>query len=420
MSARHRQRGAAALVVALVLGLLALLTVAFTHRGVLFEHHSAVNQQHAMQASEAASAGMAWALAMMNRPVRVGSDCEPDPAGMPLRARQAVQAAQARALEAACTLGGGHRACHCPSSGPAQWPDGDADPASATRRFRVRLLPSTRPGQAEVTVQGCVGTAEACDHPDGDPAPRARAVAQATVAHLAALADVPAAALTVRGAADLRTSQWAVHQAPPPVGGFTTDAITVRSGAETRLGRAALHTADGTPALASLAEGDAALAALSPDGVFADLFRLGRGDWQRQPAVRRVDCPAAGACDAALAQALALAGETPMLWIAGPLRLDMAVAYGTDTRPVLWVVDGPVALNAAVAVHGLLYLRAPGWSDAAGAHIHGAVVAENDFRPTGATQLHHDPELLGRLARQAGTDAVVPGSWRDFISEDAP
>ncbi len=404
-----RQRGGATLIVALVLALLLLLTAGFTHHGLLFEHRTSVNQQRASQAFEAGEAGLAWVLAQMNRADRLDDHCLPVAAAAAMssfRERYLAQAAAGRPLEAACMLADAGWACHCPAEGPATWPTDD----ERVNGFWVQVRAGGAAGAdvIDVVARGCVGSPACSADADEGARPDAVATSRFTLARLPGLGTTPAAALTARGEADLSASAFELRH----TGTDHSDAITAHTGGALQLGITTLRSVGGAPVLASVADQDEALAAQDADGLFASLFRMSRSAWQQQPAARTVRC--ASACDEALTQALGPEASNPMVWLAGGLRLDRATTLGSATRPVLLVVDGPVALQAPMVIHGVIYTTSPAWADAPGARVHGAVIAENDFRPTGSTRIEHDAGVLARLQTQTGTYAPVPGSWRDF------
>ena len=72
---RRTQRGAAALVVALVLVFGMGLVLVFANRGMLFEQRSSVNQYRATLAFELAEAGLEWAVARLNDDLFINSKC---------------------------------------------------------------------------------------------------------------------------------------------------------------------------------------------------------------------------------------------------------------------------------------------------------------------------------------------------------
>ncbi len=73
----HRQRGAAALAVTLLLFFAMCLVAAYANRGLLLEQRASANQYRAAQAFEAAEAGIEWAIAQLNQPQRINGQCLP-------------------------------------------------------------------------------------------------------------------------------------------------------------------------------------------------------------------------------------------------------------------------------------------------------------------------------------------------------
>ncbi|MBX3618787.1 MAG: hypothetical protein KF891_02170 [Rhizobacter sp.] len=380
------QRGAAALPITLMLAVALLLAVGFANRSMVFEVRTAINQMHAAQAHEAAQAGLAWALAQLNRVTPMDDDCHPAPGRTAPTWRE--QAALAT-VEARCVASGDGWSCHCPASGgtlPARV-DGTG--------FTVRVAPdAARPGQLQVTANG--------HSIDDGPTTRL----QMRVGLLPGLDTVPAAALTVKGTASFDSGLLVVRHTDPSSGG-----LTVQAGGAIEGPALSLVSTPGTPPGASALSGDIALAGLSPASLHASLFRMDRSSWRAQPSVRALDC--ASACDATLAEAVERQGHR-LLVLDGGLRLDAATRVGTAERPVLLVVDGPVELHARTVIHGLVYTRHSHWADDAGATVEGAVVAENDLQAQGYTQIRHDAAVLRLLQQHTGTYAPVAGSWRDL------
>src|SRR5437867_313280 len=74
---RTRQRGAASLVVAMII-LFGMTMVAFyANRGLLFEQKTSANQYRATSAFEVAEAGIEWATARLNEPQKIDAACSP-------------------------------------------------------------------------------------------------------------------------------------------------------------------------------------------------------------------------------------------------------------------------------------------------------------------------------------------------------
>ena len=76
-ASQRQQRGAAALIVTMVLFFAMTLAAAYVNRNLVFEQRISANQYRATQAFEAAEAGLEWALAQLNNPLKLEADCRP-------------------------------------------------------------------------------------------------------------------------------------------------------------------------------------------------------------------------------------------------------------------------------------------------------------------------------------------------------
>lgn len=378
-------RGVAALPVTLMLSFVALLAVAYSQRGVLFDIQAATNLTRATQAHEAAQAGLAWALARLNQPAALDEDCLASEA---TTARPWSERLAPGPLHASCSADGAGWSCHCPASGDARRVD-TADAPS----FSVVLSPLA--GAAPRWQLSATGHS-------GHGGPPARVHQQ--LGRLPALDTLPAAAVTVRGQARFESGPVQVEHSDAGGSG-----LTIHSGGALFGPALVVVGTPGTPAAASLLADDTALAELSAAALHASLFRLDDAAWRAQPGAATVDCTSA--CDTALHDA---ARHHTLIRLSGGLRLHTALAMGTPERPVLMVVEGPVELQAAVRIHGLVYTRHARWTDIAGSSVQGAVVADGDLHMEGPTRIRHDLPVLLALHLHAGTFAPLLGSWRDL------
>lgn len=417
LPAPARQRGAASLLVTLVLLAATLLGVGFASRGLLLEARMSSNQVRATLAFEAAEAGLEWTLANLNRSARIGADCRPTPGAVSsFRDRYVAMTespdgftgrlAGASPLRAACVRSGTGWACSCPSDAPATplaAPD-EALPAA----FVVDFLPGRRQGVLRVVATGCSGNTAACT-PGSAAGADASARVEVSFALLPALASAPAAALTARGRIDTGLAEIGVHNVDPQSAGLGLHAGTAIAAPAARFSAPA-----GASLANSLVGNDTALAGLDADRLFVSIFGLSKPAWRSQPAVRQVGC--AGECGAELAAAVGGEVIDPMVWIDGDASIDGPVTLGRADRPVLIVVDGPLALRGAVTVHGLVYARSVTWNDDAGGAgwLRGALVTESDYEGNAAPDLHRDAAVLAALQRRTGSFVRVAGSWRDF------
>lgn len=413
-----RQRGAVALAVTALLLFVMALAVGLAHRNLIFEQRSSANQLRSTRAFEAAEAGLAWAQALLDRGSAIGADCTAAsavPGDTPFRERYlAFDASNARftprsmpapsgaALQAACVATDDGWACDCPTGAA---PLLDAPGGSAVRpAFFVRFEAAPRAGMVQLVARGCDDLGAACT---GDAQfGAAGAELRTTLALLPALATLPNAALSARGAID---SSAALTLANEDGAG-----VTARAGGAIALPAARLITLPGHDAAASLSALDPALAGLDAERLLTRVLGVDRARWQRLPGVRSIDCSID--CAATLAAATAPDAGAVLLRITGDLLLDGPLTLGTPERPLLVVVEGQIRLRGGVTLHGVLVGLAAVWDTigSADALVRGAVVALGDVRGSGTPTFVHDAAVLKRLQTGAGQFVRVAGSWRDF------
>lgn len=418
------QRGAAALVVTLVLFFVMLIAAAYVNRNLVFEQRSSANQYRATQAFEAAEAGLEWAAAQLNSNQRIGSDCMSaaapaasfrdrfvahDPATARFAGRTWNGGGSPVALEAACVRTAAGWSCACPGEGaPALVaPAGDA----VSPAFTVRFLGGDKPGVLRVVSLGCTSLAAPCVRAAVDAAD-ASATVQAAFALLPTLPTAPVAALTARGSVDAGNASIGAHNA-------SGSGLALHAGGAIVAPLARLSAAAGGVAGEALVDGDAALAAMSPERFFASYFGLDKLAWKLQPGVRRIGC--ANDCAGVIGAAIDAYPANPMLWVAPPAgttaRIDGPATFGSAANPVAIVVDAALQISGAVVVHGVLYARSLRWTDQANpgvATVRGAVLVEGDYAGDAAADFVHDAQVLSALKRTTGSFVRVNGSWRDY------
>ncbi len=390
----HCQRGAISAIVAAGIAFVLLLAVAVAHRNVLVEQRIAANQQRATQAFEAAEAGIAWTLARLADAGRVGADCRAAGATS-FAERFASPAGLAAARSPACVRDGSTWRCACPPDGDPATLAGSGDVATA---FRITLQAGAVAGQLRVRSQGCAGTLDACD---------ALARSEATIAWLAPVARLPAAALTARGRIEAGTQPIGAHHADAASGG-----LTLHAGAAIDATAARLTPPAGSLRESSVVATDATLAAATADDAFARRFGLPRAAVRRLAS--RLACTDPD-CTPALRRHLQ-GSNAQTVWIDGDANFETALDVGTPQRPVLLIVDGALRIRGDVAIHGLVHAARLEWSAGSGpvARVHGAAIVDGDAVLSGSVDFIHDATLLARLQQQAAAPTLVPGSWRDY------
>jgi PilX N-terminal len=413
------QRGAASLLVVMVLSFVLLLTAAYTNRNLIFEQQTSVNQYRSTQAFEAAEAGLEWAAALLNGG-RIDDACVEtgSPAGLSFRQRYLVVDAATGVLTAAtqpssgamltptCTADGNGWRCHCPSdSAPslAAAAGGGTSPA-----FRVRFVAAstTLPGVVRVEVSGCTRLAESClQFPAIGLEGEGRAGLSALLALKPALSTQPAAAVTVLGSIE-GAGALAAYNTDPGRGG-----VTIQAGGTVDPAGKVLRSVPGTPGPASVAAGDATLQALgaAPDRVFASFTGVWPDTYRLQPAAVRLDCPLGG-CRQTLAD-LAAAHPGRVLWVNGDLVLESDGDIGNAAEPLTLFVAGQVNATAAARIFGFVYARG-GWTG--GGTVRGALFSEATLTAAAAPTVIYDGALLETIRRRSGSFVRLPGGWRDL------
>ncbi len=419
------QRGAAALVITVVLFFTLLLAAVYVNRSLVFEQRSSANQYRSTQAFEAAEAGLEWAAAALNGQPRIGADCQSQPGAAtsfrerytardPLTGRLSGRnTSAAQPLQAACVRAGTGWSCSCPSDGATALaaPSGDS-PAPA---FILKFLAGDRPGVLRVASTGCTSAVGACAGGAAGAADGADATATVEVSFglLPALATLPIAPLTLRGGIDAGSAALGLHNADPASGG-----VTLHAGASVAAPLTRLSSAAGSSAADAAVEADATLAALTPERLFSSHFGIDKLGWKGLPVVRRVSC----GTDCAGVLTAALEGSAhSMLWVgpaagAAAVRIDGPLTLGTPAKPVVLVIDGPLQLSGVVRIHGLVYAASLAWTDAStpGALLRGAAILEGDYAGDAAADLVYDAALLTTLRASTGSLVRINGSWRDY------
>lgn len=396
---RKSQRGGALVITLVLLGAMALVA-AFANRNHLFEARASLNQYRSTQAFEAAEAGLAWGITMLNDPRGLNDECVPGSAA-DMGFAQRWQAAQRRSVKlvAACVKGATGWTCSCVTDGTPRFAKEVRTDASA---FRIELAADTQAGVLQIASTGCTSLSGEC-LPGGRPAD-ATAHTQVLVGMLPAIASLPLAAVTAKQSVVATGLDVGFHNADAASGG-----ITVHAGRAVTTTSARLTTVPGGAPAASVIENDPTLDNPTADSFFITIFGLSRSMWKQQPGVKAVLCE--GDCSAAVA--VAMAGGHRMIWIEGDARLASDMTIGRRDRPVVLVITGTLTVAASVNIHGVVHAGRIDWTGPPGS-VRGATVSESDARITNASNFIRDAALLHDLQSQVGSFARVPGSWRDF------
>lgn len=441
-SGRSARRGAASLIVVMVLFFILSLVGAYTSRNLIFEQRTSGNQYRSTLAFEAADAGIEWAIARLNDG-RMNDDCTPLANAAAVDAVAPQSSFRERYLSintttgtitpvanrlAGCVFNGSTWSCSCP--------DGAAEPnpafveagAGPHVAFWLRFVADpSRPGLVKVEVNACTRLDPAClrftrTAQSGD----GLATLSALLALRNGLATPPSAALTVRGATSAATGATADLTNVDTA----SNGLTVMSGSAFGLTTptVTLHTVPGTPGVQSVLQSDTALQfpdlALLPatpansgrNRMFNSVFGMWPDTYVEQPAAVTVACGngcAVGDVGGVNDMLKLYPGHAVHVQGAGPLRIDANV--GSAARPAIIVAEGSVEFGgAAPTVYGVVYSRASPWALAGTGTVIGGIVAENDLHLEGAATVVYDPDTLRLLRLATGSFVKISGGWRDF------
>ncbi len=444
-------RGAATLVVVLVLFFVVSLVAAYTSRSLIFEQRTSANQYRATLASEAAEAGVEWVLTRLNQGRMNGDSCEELASAAAVNSATPEPTFRERYLQfdptngnispvadrlAGCAFDGSAWQCHCPDTGepaPTLTPTGNgpfpafwvrfrfaaADPSTATAAERARTV--------YLQVNACTRNDRNCLNFGRD-----SQVGEAIASHFVllglktGLAALPAAALTLRGDVQVELlSNLELINFDLSSGGLTVHtASTLPAG----LGGLILRGPVGTPVEFTVARGDSGL--LYPDvtlsgkpearrGVnrmFHSTFGFLPSELATLPGVALIDC--SSGCAAGEVNSARLLRPGHIVWAQGSGTLQIDADIGSATDPVVLISDGPVQFTVAGAqAHGLVYSRATTWNFSGQGTVNGALMGEHELRAFNNNVVRYAPDILHRARAGTGTFARAPGGWKDFVPE---
>ena len=443
----HGQRGAASLIVVMLLFFLMALVAAYTSRNLIFEQRTSTNQYRASQAFEAAEAGLNWALAQLNGG-RIDANCEDtnDPNQTTFRGRyiesidldgnitiktRTPGPGVEPALLPACVFDPDSTGwlCSCPSDAAPSLPT-PASPLSKPM-FRVRLeYVTTTPRRDVIRIvsAGCTRVDPAClsanpSAPGGD----AIAVLSAVVTLRSGLSTAPAAPITARRNVTLAAGAGAPVLTQASNVDPSGSGLTVLAGGSV-IGVVGTDfqplTLPGTPPELSVVGNDSRIAGYGTGArMFGALFGMSPDLHRDQPAAVQLDCT--GGCDSTDVNGVLTRYPGRVVWITGDLEVNgdigaaptagtLAAAELAAHRPALLIVTGNASLTSGT-VWGVIYSQAADWNLGAGsAVVQGGLIAEGNLTGSGQQQLVYNAELLRELRTRTGSFVRVPGGWRDF------
>lgn len=421
------QRGAATVIVTMVLLFATSIVMLYLNRSVLFEQKTSANQMRATIAMEMAEAGMEWATGMLNTAYDIDANCALlSTTNISFRKKYVLtkwfdpttpttDVMPATTTYPGCKINGNTWTCSCPtvpSSGQATAALGTA----VQPGFTVAFSATTDPEAVRVVVTGCTAQAGACT-----PATAADSDATATISSVLKLRPLlraaPAAPLTCAKSCDVRAS-YNLYNDDVVTGGALVNAGTTIDIA----GSVSTRSIPGQPIQNAMIANDATLAALASNdptcnnsAMFSAYFGSTIAQFAATPTTKTIpNCGQANSCGS-LVDAAYADGWRSFYFPDGFARNDSSGRLGSDSDPVTLVSAAGFNVNGNIDIYGVIFSNSANVNDlgTGRADIHGAIVTCGDYQNNGNGTLMYDPKVLKGTRRSTGSLVRVPGSWTD-------
>jgi hypothetical protein len=433
-----RQRGAAALALALVLMFCMTIIVFFVNRSMVFEQKASANQYRSTRAFEVAEAGLEWATAMLNNRALLNAQClASGSVTNSFGTRYAPRVGTAPNTDfnppanarAGCRMAsdGSGLTCSCPTAGTAPSLGATTDPS-------FTVLITDEPSDAEavrITSWGCINqTAECSDtaNTGGD----ATATASVTLKLRPILRAAPAAPLTTGGWAQVCGS-FNISNPSRDANGYL-----VNSGGQTQIGNGTyqsgplpagapncgggggqtLDTIPGTPIAAAIVANDTSLSSISSnsDAMFSAFFGTTLSQYRAAPSTCTITGSSANDRATNLLAAYADAARRCRdFWVDGDIQFSGNATLGSAADPVVLASASDMSFNGNYDIYGVIFSDSADWNDlgTGTSDIYGAIISRVNYRNNGNGTIARDETVLGSILDR-GRLVRVPGTWRDF------
>lgn len=463
MHTRHRQRGAASLVVALVLLFGVTLVAFFANRTMIFEQRSSANQYRATKAFELADAGLEWAIARLNDPLTLtaGSCIAGSGSGL-----VSFRGRYARPSDADATHPTGwfnpvtdaYPGCQIPAAGVPQSTDCGCPAAGAAAltaadlpRFRVRFNLASDPSSLEIISRGCT-SADPCDPTQAiSSATDSTAIARVIVKIVPTFPGGGPKAGLISGSTTVISGSLNVVNTDT-----RTNGITINSGSTVDLATngVSVVTLPGTPPSASILDNDPSLLQLTNADANGELFFMsflgtGFADYRSSPLTKVINgiggtafsastspntCNGGNNCARAVSHWIdqgytqfwvnlnATGADSTIDFTNGTLPATTPNnTIGTESRPIVLATHGQLSTAGGVTAYGVFYAASATAVDdltlsgGGNSTIYGSLITRGDFARTGNGNITIIPKskLFGDPGPPGGLLLPVPGSWRD-------
>ena len=428
---RKHQRGAATLIVTMVLLFSTSIIMLYLNRSLLFEQKTSANQMRSTSALEMAEAGMEWATGMLDTPYDIDVNCAfLTTTNISFRHKYvqthwgdgsatSTNAAPATTTYPGCKINGNSWTCGCPnvpSSGSATASLGSA----VLPGFTIAFSATTDPEAVRVIATGCTAQAGACT-----PASTGDSDATASVTAILKLRPLvrsaPAAALTCGTSCNIINASFSVQNQDVTTGGILINA----GGAITQNGSKDNVSIPGQPIENAIVPNDTSLSALSSadptcsnSSMFSAYFGSTIAQYAASPMTKTISCSSASSCGAALNPAYADGWRSFYFPIGFTWNNSAGVTLGSATDPVTLVSAAGFNVNGTSTIYGVVFSNDANLNDlgTGSSTIRGALVSCAGFQSNGNGTIIYDAGVLNGVRRSTGSMVRVPGSWTDRCS----
>ncbi|MEO6278119.1 PilX N-terminal domain-containing pilus assembly protein [Roseateles sp.] len=418
-----RQRGAATLVVVMVLFLVMALLAAYANRSLLFEQRIASSYFRASVAQEVAEAGVEWTLAQLNG-TAIDAACKPvDTGGQRFADRYLlINTADRRISPADTTLDCARDtanegwSCRCPATSAAHTAQTAVAGSDLVPSFNIGLQSGNRGGTLTLKALGCTDSvADQCDSAINMVAISKNQLARTNltvkIGLVGAVRSPPAAPLVVRGDIASTGAGLGLHNGDPRSAGQ----LAVMGGSWTGKVDGRLESVPGTATGQVVIETDTTLAdtSLTAEGVFKMFMGTNLARYRKHPALRTVTC----ASDCATALETAYTAGQRILWVQGNLRIASSKVLGSVSDPVLIVANGDVTLAGPLQINGMLVATgALAWSNdsAMPSVVNGMVLVGGGMATSGRMDVIYQQAVADQMRNRLGSYVRIPGGWIDI------
>lgn len=429
---RQGQRGAATLLVTMVLLFSTSIIMLYLNRSILFEQKTSANQMRSTSALEMAEAGMEWATGMLNTPYDINTSCGLlNTTNISFRRKYvqtqwgtgtatATDVAPATTTYPGCKVNGNVLTCGCPdvpASGSATASLGTA----VLPGFTVAFSTTGDPEAVKIVATGCTAQAGTCT-----PGTAGNSDATATVSAILKLRPLlraaPASPLTCGGECNLSGSYNVINR------DVATGGIMVNAGSGITQGSGTAYTSiPGQPIENALVSTDSSLAALastdttcSGSAMFSAYFGSTIEKYAASPLTKTIPgCNSNSVCGPAVDQAYK-DGWRSFYFPDGFARNNSSGSLGTVSDPVTLVSNTGFDVTGVIDIYGMVFSNKAFIDAGTGsAKIHGAMVTCSDYKNNGNGTLEYDADVLKGVRRSTGALTRVPGSWTDRCTASA-